>query len=62
MQTYNVIHKENNTTWLWNSNDLLMVINSDRSDHWTNYNIKDLKNNHAEVCAWLPELEIKEQK
>ena len=61
MKTYEVTHRENNATWLWTTEDLLVVVNADRSDGWTNYNMTDLKDNLAEVCAWLPELKIKEK-
>lgn len=58
MQLFKVVHKENNNNYIWTTDELLKVINSNGSDNWVNYNEQDLKNNYKEVCGWLHDLNI----
>lgn len=61
MKTYRVKQKESKGySWIWTAENLLAVVNADRSDGWTDYDMTDLEESFEEVVAWLPELSIEE--
>ena len=52
MKTYKAINLETRETFIWTAQEILELVNSDRSDEWTDYTLEDLQDNPNEVLGW----------